>query len=295
MSSGLESCGRSTNDPEFRIQNSEFRTIRGRSVTLGILRVPGWERFPGLVHGFLGRRGGVSCGEYASLNLSAQVNDTPEAVARNWDLVGRVTGLRLVRMRQVHGNHVVRVLGPTQVVGDADGMYTSVSGLGLTVLSADCVPVLMVDPRVRAVAAVHAGWRGTLAGVVPTMVEALSREFGTDPADMHVALGPAIAACCYVVQREIGDGLTSRWGAMPEAWSPEGSHGRLDLRAANGAMLVRMGIPKDRIEVIGSCTSCHFEGYFSHRRSGGLTGRQGSFIGWKDDSPVVPMDTPLVE
>jgi polyphenol oxidase len=246
-----------------------------------MLRVPGWEKLDGLVHGFFGRKGGSSEGTYASLNLSSRVGDHPAAVAQNRILVEQAAkGLKLVGMRQVHGTESVRVSEPRQTVGSADGMFTTVEGLGLAVLTADCVPVLMVVPTARVAVAVHAGWRGTAAGVVPAAVRAVCGELGLNPGDLKVALGPAIGACCYEVERAIGEELTDRWGAMPEAWHPDGSHGRLDLRAANRAMLVGVGVPADRIELVGSCTSCEPERFFSHRRSGGCTGRQISFVGW---------------
>jgi hypothetical protein len=250
-----------------------------------MLRVPGWEKVQGLVHGFFGRKGGASGGAYASLNLSSRVGDDPAAVARNRMLVEQsAKGLTLVGMRQVHGTEVVRVCEPLQTAGPADGMYTTVGGLGLAVLSADCVPVLMVAPAARVAVAIHAGWRGTAAGVVPGAVKAVCGDLGLRPADLRIALGPAIGACCYEVERAIGDELTDRWGAMPEAWHPAGSHGRLDLRAANRAMLVGLGVPEDRVELVGSCTSCEPERFFSHRRSGGRTGRQLSFVGWRPQS-----------
>jgi polyphenol oxidase len=246
-----------------------------------MLRVPGWEKVQGLVHGFFGRKGGASGGKYASLNLSSRVGDDPTAVEQNRSLVKQAAkGLKLVGMRQVHGTEVVRVSEPRQTVGSADGIYTTVEGLGLAVLTADCVPVLMVAEPVRTAVAVHAGWRGTVAGVVPAAVKVVCRGLGLSPADLRVALGPAIGACCYEVERAIGEELTDRWGTMPEAWNPDGSHGRLDLRAANRAMLLGLGVPADRIEVVGSCTSCEPERFFSHRRSGGCTGRQISFVGW---------------
>jgi polyphenol oxidase len=246
-----------------------------------MLRVPGWEKLCGLVHGFFGRKGGASGGTYASLNLSRRVGDDPTAVARNRVLVEQAAkGLTLVGMHQVHGTRVVRVSDSREEVGSADGMYTTVGGLGLAVLTADCVPVLMVAPAVRLAVAVHAGWRGTVTGVVPAAMKTVCDDFDLRPADLRIALGPAIGACCYEVERVIGEELTDRWGAMPDAWHPDGSHGRLDLRAANRAMLVALGVPADCIELVGSCTSCESDRFFSHRHSGGCTGRQISVVGW---------------
>lgn len=253
-------------------------------MSLDILRVAEWERVAGLVHGFLGRRGGASSGAYASLNVSLNVGDDPEAVRKNRALVARVAeGLTLIGMRQVHGGEIVQVSSPTPEVGPADGTYTTVPGIGLAVTTADCVPILMMAREPRVAVAVHAGWRGTLAGVVAAAVTMVCKTVGLRCEDLSVALGPAIGACCYEVESSIGERLTRRFGCMPEAWCPDGSRGRLDLRAANRVVLLQMGVRGDKIATIGPCTACNPQRFFSHRRSGGLTGRQISFIGWQED------------
>jgi len=256
-------------------------------VGFDVFRVAGWDGVPGLVHGFLGRNGGVSRGPYFSLNVSPRVGDDPQLVRRNLALVETLArDVTLVLMRQVHGKDILCVPAPNKSVGPADGMYTSVAGLGLAVLTADCVPVLIIAPRAQVAAAVHAGWRGTVAGVVPAAVRALCEDLGLRPADLLVALGPAIGACCYEVELQVGEELTERWGGMPEAWRPATLRGKLDLRAANRAILLRLGVPRERIAVVGPCTACHPETFFSHRGSGGRTGRQISFVGWRGRSEV---------
>jgi hypothetical protein len=161
---------------------------------------------------------------------------------------------------------------------------TETAGLGLAVLTADCVPILMVAVERRVAIAVHAGWRGTLEGVARAAVESARAAFGLRPEDLWVALGPAIGACCYEVEAEIGASLESRWGAMPEAWSRAGGKGRLELRRANRQILASAGVPVGQIADVGPCTACAFEEFFSHRRSGGLTGRQISLVGWSADN-----------
>src|SRR5262245_51814862 len=131
------------------------------------LKVPQWEGRDGLLHGFLGRRGGKSIGPYASLNLSFRVNDAPHVVKDNLCDAKRAVGvhdLRIVTMKQVHGDRIVDVKDKgLKEVGEADGMMTEESGLFLGVLTADCVPMLFSVPGSKQVAVVHAGWRGTLA------------------------------------------------------------------------------------------------------------------------------------
>lgn len=257
-----------------------------------ILRVPGWERIPHLVHGFCGRRGGVSRGAFAELNLSLRVGDEAEAVHENWRRVSLASGMamRFATMRQVHGTNVATIEPGTTDGVDADALVTCSPGVALSVLTADCVPILLVAPRHEVVAAVHAGWRGTLAGIVTRTLQHLETTFGVKPAAVHAALGPAIGGCCYEVDRSIVDDLERAWGAMPGAVRrrPHTDKAMLDLRSANAAVLADAGVAAERIAVTGPCTRCAVAEYFSYRASalastgGAVTGRQLSFIGWQN-------------
>jgi hypothetical protein len=249
------------------------------------LRVPAWNGIAGLAHGFFGRRGGVSGGPFASLNLSEWVGDDPAAVAANSARVAlALPRLSFVALRQVHGARVMRVERGDSLPAEADGMIARAAGIGLALLTADCVPILCVAAAAHAAMALHAGWRGTLAGIAAAGLDEARRWFDVAPDAWQVALGPAIDGCCYEVEASIGQQLIDRWGAMPDAWQRAGSHGQLDLRAANRHVLRALGVPEARIARIGPCTSCRNEAYFSHRRSGGRAGRQVSVIGW--DTPV---------
>ncbi|MFN8625434.1 MAG: peptidoglycan editing factor PgeF [Candidatus Binatia bacterium] len=254
---------------------------------LPMLRVPGWERVPRLVHGFCGRRGGGSEGAFAELNVSLAVGDDPEAVRENWRRLGENLGrgVRFRKMHQRHGDGCVVVDGHGSEEPEADALITAASGLALCVLTADCVPLLLVAPERRVVAAVHAGWRGTRLGIARRAVRVIRQRFGVPPAALHAALGPSIGACCYQVDREIADDIERRWGAMPETVRPDGCKRWLDLRAINRTLLTSLGIPPGQIATIGPCTRCAGDAYFSYRavcqsEARGTTGRQVSFIGW---------------
>jgi len=255
----------------------------GAAADLPALRVPGWERVPNLVHGFLTRHGGVSGGPFAALNLSTQVGDDAEAVAENWRRVaaGAAAGLRVATMRQVHGATVVSVNEDTVDAEEADGVATRARGLALGVLTADCVPILLVAPTHGVVAAVHAGWRGTVAGVTARTLDHLAAAFAVPPSDVYAALGPSIGGCCYETDRRVADQLEQRWGSLPGVVR-ERSHGkvRLDLRQANAEMLVRCSVPRAQLSRVGPCTQCAAADFYSHRGARGRTGRQLSFIGW---------------
>lgn len=246
------------------------------------VRVEAWADIAGLTHGFFGRHGGHSTGPFASLNVSAAVGDEPAAVDANWRRVARAApGLRIVRMHQVHGARVVHVSAPDEPVGEADAMLAASHGVGLAVLTADCVPLLGVAPAHGAVLAVHAGWRGTLAGIAAAALTEARTALGIPLEAWQLALGPSIGGCCYEVEAEIGARLTDRWGALPDAWQPAGRLGQLDLRAANRAILVAAGARGEAIASVGPCTRCAAGAYFSHRASGGQAGRQVSLIGYR--------------
>jgi len=248
------------------------------------LKVPQWEKRGGLLHGFLGRRGGKSVGPYTSLNLSFRVGDDLQVVKDNICDVKRAVGvhdLRIVTMKQVHGDRIVEVKDKQlKEAGEADGMVTEESGVFLGVLTADCVPMLFSVSGRKLVAVAHAGWRGTLAGIAPKMVRHLNKSYGVPPTSIEVALGPAIDPCCYEVREDVSVPLIEKWGSLAEGCL-ERRDGKtfLDLRDLNALLLEDAGVPPAQIFVLGPCTSCATNDFFSYRREKKETGRQLSFIG----------------
>lgn len=249
------------------------------------LKVPQWERRDGLLHGFLGRRGGKSAGAYAGLNLSFRVGDDPEIVKDNFCDMKKAVGvhnLKIVTMKQVHGDRIVDVHDDRlKEAGEADAMATEGKGVFLGVLTADCVPILF-SARGRKLAAVaHAGWRGTLAGIAGKMVRELKDRYKVDPASVEAALGPAIGACCYEIGTDVSEPLIEKWGrrAQKSLQSRDGKQ-FLDLRELNRLLLQDAGVPPEQIFEIGPCTRCAAEDFFSYRRDKKKTGRQISFVGW---------------
>lgn len=265
-----------------------------------MLHVPAWSDVPNLVHGFCGRRGGCSHGPFAELNLSFRVGDRDGAVRENRRrLADAVGALHFAIMAQVHGARVATVEAGASAAGEADAQVTRDDGIALSILTADCVPILLVAPRPHVVAAVHAGWRGTVAGIAARAVETMAQRFGVEPREIRAALGPAIGGCCYQVEHEIVEALTERWGPMPDAAEPQTANagGRrramLDLRRANARILLRAGLDAASITSLGPCTRCTPTEYFSYRaasagNAGGVTGRQLSFIGWQKRLARVP-------
>jgi YfiH family protein len=249
------------------------------------LEVPAWIKYDGLLHGFMGRRGGKSVGPYAGLNVSYRVGDDPKIVNENVCDMKQAVGIhdgKIVTMRQMHGDDIVEVKDKKlKEAGEADGMVTGETGLYLGVLTADCVPLLFVAPKYRIAAAVHAGWRGTLAGIATKTVELLKTQRGVKPDEIEVALGPAIGACCYEIKNDVTEPLIDKWDKLAEACiETRGAKFFVDLRRLNQKILERAGVPSNQIYLVGPCTACAADDFFSYRRAGSETGRQISFVGW---------------
>jgi YfiH family protein len=249
------------------------------------LKVPQWEKYESLLHGFMGRRGGKSDGPYAGLNVSYRVGDDPKIVSQNVCDMKQAVGIhdgRIITMKQVHGEQIIEVKSKNiKEAGEGDGMMTREKDAFLAVLTADCVPIVFVVPQQKITAVVHAGWRGTLAGIAAKMVQLLNREHGTSSDGVEAALGPAIGPCCYEVKEDVSRPLIQRWGkiAEPCVETREGQS-YLDLRRLNRAILEQAGVPSEQIHHVGPCTSCTPDEFFSYRREKKETGRQISFIGW---------------
>jgi YfiH family protein len=249
------------------------------------LKVPQWERHDGLLHGFIGRRGGKSVGPYAGLNASYRVGDDAKTVSQNVCDMKQVVCIhdgRIITMKQVHGDHIIEVKDRNiKEVGEADGMLTREKDAFLAVLTADCVPVLFAAPEKKIAAVVHAGWRGSLAGIAAKMVQLLESQYGLSPDALEAALGPAIGSCCYEVKEDVSQPLLEQWGefAKPCVENRSGDT-YLDLRRLNRVILEQAGVPSKQIYKVGPCTCCSPDDFFSYRREKKETGRQISFIGW---------------
>jgi polyphenol oxidase len=249
------------------------------------IKVPQWENYQGLLHGFMGRRGGRSAAPYAGLNTSYRVGDDPKVVSQNVCDVKLAAGIhdgRVVTMRQVHGNHIVEVKDKKlKEAGEADGLISGEADLYLAVLTADCVPLLFVAPEQKLVAAVHAGWRGTLAGIADKTVRLFKSHYDVEANDLEVALGPSIGVCCYEVKDDVTVPLMKRWGSVTTpSISVRQGKSFINLRRLNRDILRACGVPGRQLYQVGPCTSCAAEEFFSYRRERCETGRQMSLIGW---------------
>ena len=246
----------------------------GRMAEMGFLR-----------HGVTRRGGGVSEHAFASLNLGLTVGDAEEQVALNRQRVTEALGFcvdDLVCAAQVHGGRVQRVgwedrgRGAREystAVAGTDALMTDVPGVLLMLMYADCIPVLLMDPVHQAVAVVHAGWRGMVAGAVENTVGAMREAYGTQARDLVAAIGPGIGQCCFEVGAEVAAQFP------PTVWETRGDRIYVDLPAALRLRLAASGVAAKSVEACPACTFCEAADYFSHRRDAGRTGRMGALIG----------------
>ncbi len=265
------------------------------------VQVAAWERFSWLRHGFSTRAGGVSkvYGDggglsKGSLNLGWTKEDDPRHVLENRRRFAQAVAgesARAITVRQVHGTVTHTICsgdGPFETpegraVLEGDGLMTDRPGVLLGIQTADCVPVMVADTRRRAVAVFHAGWRGTVAGIVQKGVEQMRTTYGSDPEDLVAAVGPSIGACCYTVGEEVRDGFKTHYGYADALFGEREGQLTVDLWEANRRQLLDAGVEAGKITVIGECSGCAVDQsgerkYFSHRIDRGVTGRMMSLI-----------------
>jgi purine-nucleoside/S-methyl-5'-thioadenosine phosphorylase / adenosine deaminase len=241
------------------------------------------------------RAGGCSPPPLDSLNFSVTQGDTSENVACNFAVLGKRLGIdpgKVVTVRQVHGDtiHVARSADGLPI--DADAIIATEPEIFPAVKTADCLPILILDPVRRVSAAVHAGWRGTVLRITRKVVQALSTEFRCNPEDLTVALGPAIGTCCYEVDDAVlvpfrrGVPDAERFIAVHRSMASGGNGTkqsfRLDLTAANLHELTSVGIPEENIIKTDLCTACREDLFFSHRRDGLASGRHIAVTGFRE-------------
>jgi YfiH family protein len=285
------------------------------------LAVPAWEKMNWLWHGFSTRRGGLSrayCADEAQgdLNLGFTAEDDRDTVAQNRRLFAEaVTGdlaTPLVDVHQIHSNLVLLARAADasrKKPRSADGLMTDEPGLLVGIRTADCIPILVADRKRRAVAAFHAGWRGTVQRIVESGIGRMRLQFGSRPEDMVAAIGPGIGPCCYAVGEEVFSSFESQFVYARELFrevydsdpvrikypllfmtqrapghSEIGPTLHLNLVEANRRQLLAASLKPSSIKLIGGCTSCHRELFFSHRASEGHAGRMMSVIGIRPET-----------
>lgn len=240
-------------------------------------------------HLFTTRLGGVSEGEFATMNLSFTRGDREEAVAENYRRIAEVLGCKredMTASHQTHTTNVRRVTSADKGKGivrprdyeNIDGLVTDEPGIALTTYYADCVPLYFVDPVKHAIGLAHSGWRGTVQGMGEHMVKVMEKEFGSAGSELKAAIGPSICRDCYEVSEEVAVSFMEKFGIEVVTKGKREEKYQLDLWLANRLLLERAGLKRENIAVTDICT-CHNSSYlFSHRASGGRRGNMAAFL-----------------
>lgn len=253
----------------------------------------------GLVtHGFTTRWGGVSRGIFSSMNLSFTRGDDPESVRENYHRIADAVGFSydsIVCTDQTHTTNIRVAAEEDRGKGltkekdyrDIDGLITNVPGLVLTTFYADCVPLYFLDPRKKAIGLSHSGWRGTVNKMGKATVEAMTREYGTDPKDIIAAIGPSICQDCYEVSGDVADAFKRAFPRETHSGMIQDKKNgkyQLNLWKANELVMREAGIPEKNISLPNLCTCCNPRHLFSHRASKGKRGNLAAFLQLRDNS-----------
>ena len=237
-------------------------------------------------HCFTTRHGGVSTGVFDSLNIAIKEGETGENVRKNIEILGNVLGFTtedLVLTRQTHSD-IVRVVGRQDCNGpfhrdypECDGLVTNDPGVALVIFTADCTPLLFHDPVTGAVGAAHAGWRGTAQAIGAKTVEAMVKNFGCKPENIHAAIGPNVGFCHFETDADVPDAMRAAFGPEVEEYIRRaGEKYYLDLKAINALVLRRAGVR--HMDISTDCTMCSPHRFWSHRVTRGQRGSQGAVI-----------------
>jgi len=270
---------------EYSLENGE---------TLPLLKYPLLEETGIVVHGFTTRLGGVSEGIFSSLNLSVSRGDKKEAVRENYRRLAEALKLKedsFCFSHQTHTTNVLRVgkkdagtgMGGEKHFTDIDGLITNEKGVTLTTFYADCVPLFFVDKTHHAIGLSHSGWRGTAGRMGKVTLEAMKREFGTNPKDVLCAIGPSICQDCYEIGSDVAKEFIREFGERKEEIliKKPGEKYLLDLWRANEIVLLEAGVLKEHLAVTNICTCCNEKLLFSHRATQGKRGNLAAVLALK--------------
>lgn len=253
--------------------------------------IPSFEKSGMVKHGFSSRLGGVSTGEYFSLNLGFKWNDSPEKVKENFIRFCKALDIQpeqTVFSDQIHKNKVVAVNEKYKGMGFArqseiqgtDGLVTDCPGVALVTYYADCVPLFFLDPVHKAIGLSHSGWRGTVAKIGQKTFKAMQNHYGTKPEDCLVGIGPSIGPCCFEVDSPVANEFIDTWPEYGDRIVRSSGKAKftVDLWEANRIQLEELGVPNNNIITAALCTSCNTDIFFSHRKEKGRTGSMAAVL-----------------
>lgn len=239
-------------------------------------------------HMFTTRIGGASSGVFASWNLGVNRGDEPDAVRENYALAGQIMGCGendFVVTKQVHGRlvHLASEDDRYTVGGDkrieCDGFVTDIKGLPILIYIADCVPVLLHDPKAEVIAAVHCGWKSSVQDILGAAVEKMCA-LGAERENIRAAIGASIGKCCFECDDDVPATVEKYLGGDTQGLFEKKPNGKthVDLKGANARRLVQLGLRRENIDVSCECTMCMPEKYWSHRATDGVRGSMAAAI-----------------
>ncbi|MGN1267154.1 MAG: peptidoglycan editing factor PgeF [Dorea sp.] len=253
------------------------------------LSYPALEKTGIVNHGFSTRLGGVSTGYCATMNISTTRGDDPEAIAENKRRIAEAIGVEVEDMTFTHQTHTTNVAVVHEEdrgkrFMETDGMITNVPGICLVSFYADCVPLYFVDPVKNAIGMSHSGWRGTVGKIGKVTIEKMAENYGTDPKDLIVAIGPSICQDCYEVSEDVIEQFKENFNK--EVWpnifyQKENGKYQLNLWEANKRVFLEAGVKEANITVTNVCTHCNPDILFSHRTTGNQRGNLSAFLALK--------------
>ena len=240
------------------------------------------------------RLGGVSTGVYSELNLSFTRGEEREKVLQNYDILCKALDFDKNSFVLCHQTHTTNIrvvteqdrgMGVTKVssIKNTDGLVTNIPGIQLTVFCADCVPILLLDTNKKAIAAIHAGWRGTVNSIAKKAIDIMIENYGTNPKDILAGIGPSIGQCCFQVDepvvKEFRQKLDFADDVIIKDTVPE--RYKIDLWETNRRILINCGVEQNNIEMTKICTMCHTDLFYSHRVMGNERGNMAGIIALK--------------
>ena len=243
------------------------------------------EKYDGLLHAVSTR----SEDDAYDFSLALHTGEEAGKIIRNREMLSKMLEskkkLHFIVAEQTHSEHI-EVIQESETRGwgslkdaieDCDALITDLKGVVLTILTADCVPVLLYDKKNKVIAAVHAGWKGTKAEIVAKTVRKMQEMFGSESEEIVAGIAPAIGRCCY----EVGEEVAKHFSDLPEGYTQKGEKYMLDLPYINKYQLLESGLKEKHIEMSGICTACETQRFFSYRKEQGCSGRFMSMIGMK--------------
>ncbi len=257
-----------------------------------VLKFPLLEEIDMVEHLFTTKEGGVSKGDYATMNVSFTRGDDKEAVLENYRRIASIFEVELSDIVVSHQTHTTNVMRVTKADGgkgviydrdyeNVDGLITNEKNLVLCTMYADCVPLYFVDVKHQAIGLSHSGWKGTAMQMGKRTLERMHEEFGTEPKEVKAVIGPSICVDCYEVSSDVIEAFSKVFSEKEMntiCYQKENGKYQLNLWKANEIILLNAGVLKEHLEVTRLCTHCNANRMFSHRKTGDKRGNLGAFL-----------------